>query len=98
MRKMIVAKKAHKSEEEKINEAISILNRFPHITIPSFLKIVNSYFKNQELTVEPTLPNFPEYLGSILEKYPDSIVKVVHPEDNDLNPLAYYKLKYKNIE
>lgn len=33
-----------------------------------------------------------------MQKYPDSIIRIVSVEDVDINPLGYYLLKYKNIE
>ena len=39
------ARKGSKLEEEKVSEAVAVLNRHRQISVPSFLKILAGYLK-----------------------------------------------------
>jgi hypothetical protein len=43
-------KKAGKLEEEKIAAAVGTVQLYSHVVVPSYLRLIQGYFRNEDLT------------------------------------------------
>jgi hypothetical protein len=55
----VVYGKCSKTQEDKVAEAVAVINQHEKIKVASYLKMLRGYFNNDEMTYEPTLGNFP---------------------------------------